>query len=64
MGTCVVRCGSWQPNKVDVLEGCVCLVMVGVRVLRVCLHVRYLGLSYNRINGGFPSVVSGLSSLT
>ena len=47
----------------DAWEGCVCLVMVGVRLLRVCLHVRYLRLSDNRINGSFPSVVSGLSSL-
>jgi hypothetical protein len=48
----------------DAWEGCVGLVKVGVRLLRVCLHVRSLGLSYNRINGRFPSVVLGLSSLT
>jgi hypothetical protein len=40
------------------------LVMVGVRLLRVCLHTRRLGLYGNQINGSFPSVVSGLSSLT
>ena len=39
-------------------------VMVGVRLLRVCLHVRYLRLYSNLISGSFPSVVSGLSSLT
>jgi hypothetical protein len=41
----------------------VCLVMVGVRLLRVCLHVRYLYMGRNQISGSFPSVVSGLSSL-
>ena len=40
------------------------LMMVGVRLLRVCLHVSYLDLYGNQINGSFPSVVSGLSSLT
>ncbi len=28
-----------------------------------CLHTRNLYLAYNQINGSFPSVVSGLSSL-
>jgi hypothetical protein len=48
----------------DAWEGCVGLVMVGVRLLRVCLHVRSLALTSNLISGSFPSVVSGLSSLT
>ncbi len=39
------------------------LVKVGVRLLRVCLHVSNLDLTLNRINDSFPSVVSGLSSL-
>ena len=47
----------------DAWEGCVGLVMVGVRLLRVCLHVRELRLEINQISGSFPSVVSGLSSL-
>ncbi len=48
----------------DAWEGCVGLVKVGVRLLGVCLHVRFLDLSSNLISGSFPSVVSGLSSLT
>ena len=47
----------------DAWEGCLGVVMVGVRLLRVCLHVRSLDLYGNQINGSFPSVVSGLSSL-
>ena len=47
----------------DAWEGCLGVVLVGVRLLRVCLHVRYLDLSSNLISGSFPSVVSGLSSL-
>ena len=40
------------------VAGVLCLCVI------VCAHDRELDLSYNRINGSFPSVVSGLSSLT
>ena len=38
-------------------------VGVGLCCMRVRARVRYLDLSSNKLNGSFPSIVSGLSSL-